>query len=704
MLRPGTPPPPAVEMLLSGGTEAQDRIYVTLDRGRLYLLTVRPRNEQSIEPAILRLRQALEQTRMEVPGVDAGLTGGPVLDYDEMKQSERDSIQASITSLVICSLIFIVAYRQVWRPLKAAFCLLIGLAYTLGFTTLVVGHLNILTITFVPMLIGLAIDFGIHYITRYEEEMRNRHSPEEAIYKSTVFTGQGIVTGGLTTAAAFLAMALTHFKGIREMGIISGGGLLLCLVPMMTTLPALLKRGRQNLIDHQLGPRGQRRLRIENLWLERPLAVIGVTLVLCAGCAWAFGKIYFDYDLLHMQSKGLASVTYEEKLIHSGSRSVVYAAVIADSPQQAQAFEAKLKQLPCVAEVDSVAQYLTGDQSRKLQLVRSLKQELQPVHFEPVDRRPVQPHELSATLWYLMGYLGLAADQARGGEPALARKLAQLRESILQFRKVLSRGPPGAVRQLYLFQQAFFGDLQDTFNALKHQDASGPLRAQDLAPALRDRFIGVNGKILLQVYPRKDIWEHKNQKEFIRALQSAVPVDRVTGTPVELYVYTTLLKNSYQQAAIYAVIAIAIMIFLHFRSVLSVLLCLLPVAIGSCWLLGLMGTAGVPFNPADIMTLPLVVGIGVTNGVQVLNRFAEEQNPRILAKSTGKAVLVSGLTAMTGFGTLLLARHLGIRTLGEVMSAGIASCMVAGLTFLPAVLCTLSKRGWTVPMRVAQKP
>ncbi len=360
MLRPGTPPPPGVEMLLSGGTEAQDQIYVTLDRGRLYLLTVRPRNEQSIEPAILRLRQALEQTRMEVPGVDAGLTGGPVLDYDEMKQSERDSIQASVTSLVICSLIFIVAYRQVWRPLKAAFCLLIGLAYTLGFTTLVVGHLNILTITFVPMLIGLAIVFGIHYITRYEEEMRNRHSPEEAIYKSTVFTGQGIVTGGLATAAAFLAMALTHFKGIREMGIISGGGLLLCLVPMMTTLPALLKRGRQNLIDHQLGPRGQRRLRIENLWLERPLAVIGVTLVLCAGCAWAFGKIYFDYDLLHMQSKGLASVTYEEKLIHSGSRSVVYAAVIADSPQQAQAFEAKLKQLPAVADVDSIAQYLTA--------------------------------------------------------------------------------------------------------------------------------------------------------------------------------------------------------------------------------------------------------------------------------------------------------------------------------------------------------
>jgi hypothetical protein len=104
-----------------------------------------------------------------------------------------------------------------------------------------------------------------------------------------------------------------------------------------------------------------------------------------------------------------------------------------------------------------------------------------------------------------------------------------------------------------------------------------------------------------------------------------------------------------------------------------------------------MGAAGIPFNPANIMTLPLVVGIGVTNGVQVLNRVAEERQPAVLAKSTGKAVLVSGLTAIAGFGTLLLARHQGIRSLGEIMPVGIAFCMIAGLTCLPAVL-TLIKR------------
>jgi predicted RND superfamily exporter protein len=160
----------------------------------------------------------------------------------------------------------------------------------------------------------------------------------------------------------------------------------------------------------------------------------------------------------------------------------------------------------------------------------------------------------------------------------------------------------------------------------------------------------------------------------------------VTGTPVQLLEYTTLLKRSYEEAAVYSLIAIAILVFLHFRSLGSVILALLPVAIGSLWLGGVMGWFHIPLNPANIMMLPLIIGIGVTNGIHILNRFAEEQTPSILAKSTGKAVLVSGLTTIAGFGSLALAKHRGIESLGYVMATGVATCMIAGLTFLPAVL------------------
>src|SRR5262249_53469177 len=159
-------------------------------------------------------------------------------------------------------------YHETGRPVKATLCLLIGVGYTMAFTTLVVGHLNILTITFVPMLIGLAMDYAVHLITRYEEELHHGKSKEVAITKAMVCTGQGIFTGALTTAGAFLAMCFTNFQGIREMGIICGGGLLVCFIPMMTMLPVMLLRGRQNAMDQKI-PYDDRRARIEKIWLER---------------------------------------------------------------------------------------------------------------------------------------------------------------------------------------------------------------------------------------------------------------------------------------------------------------------------------------------------------------------------------------------------------------------------------------------------
>ena len=216
--------------------------------------------------------------------------------------------------------------------------------------------------------------------------------------------------------------------------------------------------------------------------------------------------------------------------------------------------------------------------------------------------------------------------------------------------------------KLALFQTALFDDIRDTFSALKNQDTSGPLRIQDLPPSIKDRFVGVTGKYLLMVYPKYDVWNRENQKQLIDDLVKVDP--NVTGTPVQLYYYTDLLKKSYEEAAKYSLIAIAILVFIHFRSPLSLALALIPVAVGFLWLGGIMGYFQIPLNPANIMTLPLVIGIGVTNGIHILNRFAEEQTASILARSTGKAVLVSGLTAIAGFGSLILAKHRGFRASG----------------------------------------
>lgn len=194
------------------------------------------------EEAVHRFRALIAETAQEVTGVNVGLTGEPVLEVDEMQQSTKDSTWATLISLILCGLLFLIGYNHRGRPQKTVISLLVGLCYTMGYTTLAVGHLNILTITFAPMLIGLAIDFGVHLISRFEEELKQGQTAFTAISRAVVNTGQGIFTGCFTTAGAFFAMSLTDFRGIQEMGIITGGGMLICLVPMMTLLPALLLR------------------------------------------------------------------------------------------------------------------------------------------------------------------------------------------------------------------------------------------------------------------------------------------------------------------------------------------------------------------------------------------------------------------------------------------------------------------------------
>src|SRR5439155_2711663 len=350
--RAGTAPSPGVMALFNPREEALQDMYIIFAKGHIFLVTAQAPTEELNSVAVEQLRQLVEETKAEVPGLNVGLTGEPVLEHDEMAQSQKDTIIASIASLLICALIFIYGYQQTGRPVKATLCLIVGLGYTLAFATLAVGHLNILTITFVPILIGLAIDYGVHLISRYEEELRRGKNEEAALTRAMVYTGQGILTGAFTTAGAFLAMAFTNFKGIQEMGLICGGGLLICFIPMMTTLPELLLRAPQNVNDHVQGDIAERRDRIENLWLQRPVMVMVFTLVLCAAAATQLPKVKFDYNLLHMQSAGLPAVVFEEKLINANSsstnasaKSVLFAAVIATNLQQVATLEQQITNL-----------------------------------------------------------------------------------------------------------------------------------------------------------------------------------------------------------------------------------------------------------------------------------------------------------------------------------------------------------------------
>ncbi|MDG1890136.1 MAG: MMPL family transporter [Verrucomicrobiota bacterium] len=669
------------------------REYIQFNDGHQFILTALPVSESKEKAALEKLRLLVREVQSKVPGVNVGVTGKSVLELDEMRQSRFDTTKASVISLTLILVIFLFGYRQIGRPIKATLCLLVGLAYTMGFTTLVVGHLNILTIAFVPMLVGLAIDFGVHLITRYEEELYSGCSNEEAIRVSLVSTGKGIFLGCFTTSGAFLAMGITEFKGIREMGIITGGGMLLSLIPMMSMLPALLLRGRRDAMEHRRIQDDQLGLaRMQAAWLERPRLVIGMALAGCALALTQIPKVQFDYNLLNLQTHGLEAVNYEHKLIQQGEKSLLFGAVIAESIEEALALESELERLPSVASVESMAAYLNAPSEEKIRWIESIRHRVDKIQLSKPDTGPVDVNALRQSLVFMSSYAALAIrsmDARVGG--SLKTEMEALEKTLLQLRKGMQGIPEERLQErLSALQSALYSQIHGWIEALQIQETQSGLYFSDLPQALKSRFVGRDGRLLLQVYPRSNVWERVHQESFLRDLRSLDPDDDndpvITGTPVQLYEYTELLKLSYQEAAVYALVAIVLILLLHFRSFLTLGLALLPVGVGSFWLLGCMGFLQIPFNPANIMTLPLVIGIGVTNGIHVLNRYHEESFADVVFNSTGKAVLISALTTMAGFGSLMFARHQGIASLGYVMSIGVGTCMLAGLCVLPCLL------------------
>ena len=698
--RPGVPPSPGLASLFVTNPKSNPGEFISFAGGEFFAVTCAARNENLEDAAIVRLRQLVHKIQDEVPGVNVGVTGEPVLRFDEMKQAQADTTLASMVSLAAISVIFILGYREIRRPLKAVACLIVGIGYTVGFTTLTIGHLNLLTITFVPILIGLAIDFGVHLITRFEEELR-RGSPERyALEKALVATGTGICTCGFTAAVAFLAMSLAGFKAMREMGIISGGGLLLCLAAMLTLLPAILITGREGPARTRPDTkrRGWRRQKFEKFCLSRPRMVVGVCAALFLLSCAALNHLTFDYNLLDLQSQKLPAVEYGKILMRYSPRSLLSCSVVADTLPQALELEQRIRHLRSVAAVDSVAPLLAEQDRGKLDLVQQITSEAAAAQFAPMDGSPVDLTNLNQTLssfdQTLRGAVYFLNNAPQSPDvPSLLEQVRSLRDSVEQWQNAISAGPPETVaKKMTLYQQAFFSDLAKTTAALKKQEYHEGLRPQDLPPGLRSRFIGRTGKYLLQVYPKKNVWQRANQKEFVSDLRSVAP--DVTGSPVQFYEFTNMLKRNFLRSAFYALVAISLMLMLHFRNATCVLLILMPVVVGIVWTIGMMVPLGIAFNPANIVSLTLLIGIGVSNGIHILNRFTEEKHPSLLAKSTGKAVLVSALNTIAGFGSLTLAKHHGIASLGQVMAIGTGMCMLAALTLMPAVLMLLSQSGW----------
>jgi hopanoid biosynthesis associated RND transporter like protein HpnN len=689
--------------------------YISFDDGKILLLTLTPGegNQDSFSPyasGIAQMHKIIAEVRKEHPSVDIGMTGEAVLMNDELESANRDMVFASLLAVGLIALSFFYAYRQLVRPALAMVALGMGIAWTYGFTTLMVGHLNIITEAFVLMMLGLGIDFSIQFVGRYEEMRHKGRDILGALEDTMQNTGVAVVTGGGTTAVAFYTMCFNDFIGLRELGIIAGTGILFCLCASLALFPALItvvdsRRANGGVKSAQnYGATGRR---MDALLVSRPWLALAAVVIISGLLGWQMRRVKFDYNLLNLQNPRIDSVQLAVEMTNNPTLPFTFGVIIADDMGQAAELTKELEAKPTVASVISPANILPEDQATKLVTLREIKRALDQIQITADPKSSVNLKKAKTTLQTILEYSldgqkevekwkrnKLAGGLMGGKNRRMLDKAAGIFDRLLPALgdsiKALNQLPADeAVRRLNRYEVELIGSIQKQFTFLRGFDFTNPVTLDDLPAEVSQHYVSASGKILLEVYPKENVMEHEPNTRFVADLRAVDP--KATGTPVQNYTYIAELKDSYLQAAKLAFIAIVIMVALHFRNFWHTVLALLPLGLGIVWSIGIMGWCGLAFNPANIITLPLVIGIGVAYGIYVVDRYKEEKRGVLFSGSTGKAMVMSALTTIIGFGAMTVGDYRGLVSLGTVMSLGVFCCFLSS-TLVPLQVFELWRR------------
>jgi|WetSurMetagenome_2_1015567.scaffolds.fasta_scaffold02768_4 uncharacterized protein len=670
--------------------EAAEGYFWTENKRYLFLFVTPAKADSGFgkaQGALDALRQTIARVRVDFPGVEAGVTGQEALNVDEMTLALEDMSLATIISLVGLTILLTLFWRGSRRPWFGITELLVALCLTLGMTTLVVGHLNILSVVFAPLILGLGIDYGTHWLSRYQEEVQKEGvSRKEAIRATMINLGPGLVTAGLSAALSFFPLVLTGFRGLAELGVICSIGMLMTTTTSMCVLPAITLVFDTR--SHRIASPAYR--------ADRPLFKLtdkGALTILIACCV-GFGLslvlakgVAFDLNMLRLQSKSAESVLWEMKILNDSKRSSMYGAIVAHSPEEVERKAKALDSLPSVSEVQSVASLLPRDQEDKIELVQQLGPLLPGLQDFRDAGEPINLQELKSTLSKISFKMLDSEWSESGNRSLLEEQMVQVRNLIEDLRRHFDAADEAKTRDALLaFNQALIQDLKDKLEVLHAgSETKRPMVLNDLPQQLLQRFVGENGIYLIRVFPALDIWEPELLGRFVDELRSVDP--DVIGDPVTLYTFTREFRDACIKAVIYALILITVLLLFTFRSLVYAMLALLPLLVGTAWTLGMIRCFGINLNLANSVFLPMIVGAAVEYAIIILQRWRQGGNGAIvLPYSTGKGVILAGLSTTVGFASLMISSHQGVYSLGLLTTVGSLCVLAAAVLLLPSIM------------------
>ncbi len=684
--------------------------YFFFDNDRALMLRVmatKPPDDYVFCTQVLDLvERTYANVAAEAPGVEMLYGGAMVVMRDEYRALVRDIKFSTWMSLALVLIIFVAVFRRVTDLALIGICLGAGLAITYGLTHFAIGFLSLLTAFFGAMMIGLGIDFAIHYMSRYSENTQAGMTPRDACIAAFTGVGPGIVTGAATTAVAFLALMIARFKGLSQLGFVSGSGILIMMALMLSLLPAML-----TLRDRYRGNRRQSRAigdalslgRIADLAIHHPRmggVAIAASLVLAA---WGALHTSFNYDYRSLEPRGAISMKHVAILEERLDRGLDYGLFVSDDLARIRELTAAAKTLSTVREVESITDYIPEDQPAKNAKLRTLA----PV-FDAINIRRA-PMDNDA---FTSGTVGGFADAARGsvrvvravlqlailgGQFEVEDKAREVMTRIESFAKTIDERPTvqaatGATR----YQRYLSEELSRLLESLRLSTRGEELTVDRLPEIVREHFIGNDGRMVVYTYPTQNVWnEHfmkRHNAELLGVDETAVSV------PIIFDAVVAAIRVDFKSSVWYSALAVFLLVLIDFRRLQTTLLAMLPLLAGGLWMVGIMPLIGMQFNLINVAIVPLILGIGVDNGVHILHRYRGETEHRVAraVEHTGKAILLSALTTIAGFGTLGLASYVAVGTLGQLLAVGVFFCFFSSVYVLPLVLSWFDRKGWRV--------
>ena len=616
-------------------------------------------------------------------GIRIRVTGAPALGHEEILSLMKGSTIAGIVSLILVFLTLLVGFRSLPMVFATIVSLVVGILYTAAFATWAIGHLNLISIAFAVLYIGLGIDYGIHFCLRYHVFSTYCENRLDALHNTIRCMAPALGICTLSTAIGFYAFVPTAYLGVSELGLISGTGMFISFIISMTLLPAMLhllpkSQKMINTVDSEMAdPNFLQRLPIR---YSRPVSIVSGLII--AGTLFLLPKAHFDYDPIKLRDPHTESVQTLMDMIADTGKHPSTIIALASSAEETKALSEQLEALPEVDRVVSIHTYLPEDQMAKLILIEEIDLIL---GLQILDSSLVTAPTTIEQRKKLNDFLITVVNSSMKERSEPLRKLEA---TLIEFNQRLDSSLPETVQSIMIdTESSLLATLPFAFQQLRTALSTTESFSLNAIPAsIKDLWVSRDERYRMQIFSSTDISDNIELERFVTAVQSVIP--NATAGPVFIYESGRAIVASFEQAFASAFVLVLILLFLIFRNAIDPFLVLVPLIVAGIITGAATVAFNIPFNFANIIAIPLLLGLGVDNGVHLVHRLHDPQldKSRLLATSTARGIFFSALTTIFSFGTLAFFSHRGTSSMGQLLAIGVFLTMAVTLIVLPAFL------------------